>query len=728
MQPPARPRRDVGQMVQGVLHHPGLLNGATLMHSTRLAAARIGLSTATLALTLLASLTHPAGAASDAPWTESAAAVSAPFSRGARHAARAVPVVRDDGAPADPTASAAAKALVDAEADRSRLRSGGAASAALAPTALQLVRDFPGIPFDGIIPPNPSIAAGPDGLLAVTNGTLAVLRKDGALVEQTSLEEFFAPVSQPGDFLTDPRTMYDAGRYFVSLASRRSTPFAAFFLLAVSATPDPTGTWYFYALNAATDNTTPTNNFADLPGLGADANAVYLTANMFDASTFLFQGAKIRVVRKPPLLSGGVPEFIDFSDLRVDGSRVASVQPAQSLGSSQEGFFLNTRFPNACAVTVWRVLNLATGPQLGSVEVPVPPPCGIPPNAAQPDVSRRIETGGPRIINAVLRDLPALRTTSLWGAAAVSYNWGSGTVAAARVFEVSVGSFPRNVTLRQDFLQGADGVDVYYPAVAVDPVGNAALAFNQSSPTEYVSAYVAGQAAGAPRNQLLPVASLQDGAGPYILLDRSGRNRWGDYNGIAVDPVDGRFWVIGEYAAAPVPNATPSATPESRWGTWIGAMVVGTPPPTSTPTRTPTVTRTPTRTRPPTPTVTPTRTRTGTRTRDRDADRNRPDAHGDADPDGLGHPDRDADTDDHADHDGDPDAHRHANPDAHADPRADADPNRSRRRRGRRRRRGCVGPRPRHALSLPADHQPRRRREPRRRRQRTRSHGGRART
>ena len=43
---------------------------------------------------------------------------------------------------------------------------------------------------------------------------------------------------------------------------------------------------------------------------------------------------------------------------------------------------------------------------------------------------------------------------------------------------------------------GADGVDVYYPAVAVDPVGNAALAFNQSSPTEYVSAYVAGQAAG----------------------------------------------------------------------------------------------------------------------------------------------------------------------------------------------------------------------------------------
>jgi len=284
------------------------------------------------------------------------------------------------------------------------------------------------------------------------------------------------------------------------------------------------------------------------------------------------------------------------------------VQPAQSLSSSLAGFFLNTRFPSPCALTVWRLTNPFSGArQLRSTERTLPAPCGFPPDAAQPDVARRIETGGPRIINAVLRD------GFLWGAAAVAYNWGSGTVAAARVFQVEVRFFP-TLTVRQDFLQGADGVDVYYPAVSVDAVGNAALVFNQSSPSRYVSVGVAGQAAGAPRNQLLSAETLQDGAGPYVLLDGSGRNRWGDYNGITVDPIDGRFWVIGEYAEAPIPNPTPSTTPESRWGTWIGAMVVGTPPPTATPTRTPPPTRTPTRTRPPTPTATSTRTPTGTRT------------------------------------------------------------------------------------------------------------------
>ena len=145
----------------------------------------------------------------------------------------------------------------------------GAGGAALfTDVPLQASTDFAGIFFDSVIPPNPSIAAGPDHILALTNGTVAVFLKDGSIVSLSGLPDFFQSVAAPDDFITDPRTLFDSGRFFVSVASQRSNPFAAFFLLAVSASSDPTGAWNFYALDAATDNATPTNNFADLPGAG----------------------------------------------------------------------------------------------------------------------------------------------------------------------------------------------------------------------------------------------------------------------------------------------------------------------------------------------------------------------------------------------------------------------------------------------------------------------------
>lgn len=469
---------------------------------------------------------------------------------------------------------------------------------------LLLTADFPGIFFDSVIPPNPSIAAGPDHLLALTNGTVEVLLKDGTIVSATSLGDFFQSVAGPNDFITDPRTLFDAGRFYVSVASRHSGPFAAFLLLAVSTTSDPTGQWTFYALNAATDNANPTNNFADLPGLGVDDNAIYLTANMFDATTFLFQGAKIRVIKKPALLAGTAASFFDFSDVRVNGMRVSSLQPAHSLGPSSAEFLMNTRFPSPCSVTVWRVTNPPNGdPALFNADLFVGGDCGIPPNAAQQGATTRIETGGPRVINAVWR------AGFLWGAAAVAHDWGSGGVSTIRLFQIDVTTFP-SLKLTQDSLQGADGVDVYYPVVAVDSGGNAALAFNQSSPSDYVSVRFAGQTASAPRNALLTPNDLKSGEGPYVLLDGASRNRWGDYNDISLDPTGNTFWVIGEYAAAPF----------DRWGTWIGAVAfdfatptaTATGTPTRTPTPTGTITPTPSRTPTPTPSRTPTPTRTAT--------------------------------------------------------------------------------------------------------------------
>jgi hypothetical protein len=53
----------------------------------------------------------------------------------------------------------------------------------------------------------------------------------------------------------------------------------------------------------------------------------------------------------------------------------------------------------------------------------------------------------------------------------------------------------------------------------------------------------------------------------------SGRNRWGDYSGISLDPADDvTFWVFNEYAST---RGTPTGTEDGRWATEWGSFVMG---------------------------------------------------------------------------------------------------------------------------------------------------------
>ncbi len=469
---------------------------------------------------------------------------------------------------------------------------------AAAPAPPLALAAFPGIEYNDLIPPNPAIAAGLEQLVVLTNGEMRVLDKAGEIQSAQSIEDFFDPASQPGDFITDPRALYDSGRFFVAAAALRQEPPGSFFLLAVSATSDPNGEWYRYALDAALDNQTPTTNFADIPSLGVDDNAVYLTANMFDRTNFAYRGPKIRVVPKATLLAGQPATFHDFPSLSAGDRLAVHVIAAQHFGAAPAGYFLSLRFPQECVLDVWRIVHPpGSSPLLNRTAVPLLGSCALPPNAAQPDGARRIETGGARILNAVWRD------GSLWGATA----FGSGANAALRIFQVRTNGFP-SVQLAQDLIQNYAPSDAFYPGVAVDSRGNLAVAFNRSGPTEFAGLFAGFQSATAPRGTPLDVVTVKEGETTYQLLDSARRNRWGDYNSTALDPADNSIWLFGEYAASP----------EDTWGTWIANYAfpdaLFTPTPTGTVTATPSATGTPTESRTPTPTRTDTPTPTVTRT------------------------------------------------------------------------------------------------------------------
>jgi hypothetical protein len=118
-----------------------------------------------------------------------------------------------------------------------------------------------------------------------------------------------------------------------------------------------------------------------------------------------------------------------------------------------------------------------------------------------------------------------------------------------------------NQTLLEDAALGADGYYYMYPAAMVDEDNNLVMVFSRSADTEYVGAAFTGRKEGDPPG-LAPSVMLKEGEGNYVVTFGGGRNRWGDYMGIALDPqYPGVIWGMVEYAAA-----------VNTWGNRIGAF------------------------------------------------------------------------------------------------------------------------------------------------------------
>ena len=152
------------------------------------------------------------------------------------------------------------------------------------------------------------------------------------------------------------------------------------------------------------------------------------------------------------------------------------------------------------------------------------------------------------------------RNGSLWTAHSIRINFGSGNVSAIRWVQIDV-SWPTTVSLIQESTFGADGMYFFYPTVMVDGSNTLAISFARSSLAEFGSAAYTGRLGTDPANTLQPSTLLKAGIADYQRPDSSGASRWGDYYGIGLDPSDGSFWILGEYAAS-----------SNQWGTWVGQL------------------------------------------------------------------------------------------------------------------------------------------------------------
>ncbi len=438
-----------------------------------------------------------------------------------------------------------------------------ATDAARAPTPL--LTDFRGITYTGWIPPDPVVAAGPTALVVCVNSSWAIYNKDGTQGYITSFTNWFANVNPADpDFIFDPKVIYDnhSGRWVILALSRNNATNQSSYLISVSDDADPYGQWWNWNLDATLDGSTPTNNWADYPGLGYDYDeAVYITSNQFQFGGS-FQYAKIRILYKYQLYwvgAGGPLNWWDFWNMtNQDGSTVFTIKPAECLTPSSGNWLLNSIWNGSNYVTLWRLFNpLGSPPTLTRRATVSVRSYVLPPDAFQLGDTARIETNTCYTQDVVYCSgpPPGFYTEVLYTSFTEGWDWGSGTRSAIRYLAIDTTG-----TVITDQTYGQPESDYYFPKTTPDRNCEClTLVFSRSSTSEYASVRYTGD-----YGNNYSSAYIKAGEGPYVRYDGNNRNRWGDYSGIWHDPSDNTIWMFGEYAED-----------NNTWGTWFGQTGCG---------------------------------------------------------------------------------------------------------------------------------------------------------
>jgi|GEM_PF-1119137 hypothetical protein len=445
--------------------------------------------------------------------------------------------------------------------------------------------------FDGVnsletrggVPSDSQVAVGNGRLMHVLNRDIAIYDKNKGRREQFfRLERLWEPVipEPEGDFVFDipfvfdPRARYDRNNdRFILCATQFqfgidggggiidredleegalegenevsteavSRPPKGWFLVAVSATSNPNGKWYVYRVPPEGASGVDNIGLVDYPTLGFDKDAIYLTQNFFGAEFDI----TMVTLDKAAMYAGETVtahHFDGMSDPDADGLTF-TVQPAQqpfSGGNDGTFYLVNSDFPfpdpKPETLTLWELTNPLDDPSLECFTLDVDPYV-YPLSARQPVSNSLIDTLGTRLMNADFND------GSLWTAHSTAIpGEGRRPVAGVRWYEIDVDS--RSVV--QSGTYGTPERSTFMPTIGSDG-DSTVIAHNVSGPETYPRMDVGGRTADHTQGELEDNVVVEEGKSKYDALAGPGE-RWGDYNGVSVDPVSGKFWTVSQYS------------------------------------------------------------------------------------------------------------------------------------------------------------------------------------
>ncbi len=421
-----------------------------------------------------------------------------------------------------------------------------------------ILKSFQGNTMTNSIPPDPYIAVGPQHIMTTVNSNFAIWDKSGNLIKQINADSWYATLI-PGVGSFDPKILYDhfAKRWIMVWLDQDNTAQRGFYIVSVSDDSIPTGVWYNWAISSNLNGTTTSGTWGDYQGVGFDSLAVYITSNQF-AFGGSFQYVKIRIIPKTDLYAntGGQLNWMDLWNINYPtppGGKPFNIRPTISYTHTNDYYLLNAPSGGGNFLALYKLSNPTTNPSL-SVQLISASYMYTPPNANQ------LGGGSPLIDganNCSFRFEPTFKNGKIWAVNNVQ-NPNYSAYSAIRYFKIDVISGVAN----EDIIFGANGYWMYYTGLAVDKQDNVAINFSRSSNNEYAGAHFITKPVGFTTFSNSNMVAA--GRGNYVVTYGGTRNRWGDYNGLWLDPVNRTsFWMLTEFAAG-----------TNTWGTWINEVKV----------------------------------------------------------------------------------------------------------------------------------------------------------
>ena len=438
------------------------------------------------------------------------------------------------------------------------------------------------------IPPDTNGAVGANQFFETTNGAYAVY--DKATGTQTKLwadGNFWQAAGQPlmngpNNFSNgDSRVLYDAQSQKFAIISFGAT--LGQIAIAVSDTSDALGGWKSAVFTGYDDHVG--TGIADYPTLAIDSKAVYIGTNNFTQTAgacgtpFSLCSTTLNVLSRNDIFGAGGPgvgslkQFTTpFTNVPGSEDRGFAIQGVNQVGGNDAGKIVAISALDFGPVA-YSVLHPGTAgaTQTGVVQVDTSPYQGNS-LAAQPNGKRYIDPLDDRISSEAWEykgNIYTIHTITLVGQTHTSLEF--------YVLDAATGAVIQKGII-------GDGVHDYFQgSIAINNSGQLLFSYNRSgfgadgkvsilaqqfNPT-------GGGLIGKVGSEILlyvsPIDNYHNGSPQFS--PPSGRQRWGDYSQVTVDPNNPQsFWVVGEYALGYLPNRTAS---NSRWGTWISNVNIG---------------------------------------------------------------------------------------------------------------------------------------------------------
>ena len=456
------------------------------------------------------------------------------------------------------------------------------------------VSQYDGATFNrNFIPPDTIGAVGKSQYFETTNGAYAVFDKTtGTRLALMSDVQFWANAGQTGAN-GDTRVLYNAdAQRWVAVAFGANTKDLQ---IAISDTDNALGPWKSTKFQGYA-GLGGSSTVADYPTLALDKNAVYIGTNDFantpTSSTVSFRGTTLNVIPLDSLFNAAGPttanlkQFVTpFTGSASDVDRGFALQGVNSSSASSSGTVVATSLFQFDSLA-FKVNGLSSSSAVAStITNPIFLGEAAYTNAGparQPAVSnpanqRVIATLDDRISSSVYEANGRIYYVKTVNSTADGLD-------EARVRYTVLNAQTLAILDQGDI--GQAGYDFYQGSIAVNVFGEVVIGYNRSGldPTtgkirfyaQTFSTDLNGKLV-ATSDDILLHESLTDDYhnGSIFGQNAAGRQRWGDYSQVSIDPDDPHlFYLIGEFAREYnlAQFGHPGGNGGSRWGTWIAAI------------------------------------------------------------------------------------------------------------------------------------------------------------